>query len=106
MAARILSTMIALLLAGGAYFGMAPAAPGVNLLFVLFLFAAFVLWFEWESIAAGYSYLREREAPRGGSVPFPLIRIGPLLRRKPPPAEPDPEKPPEKKPGSDRRGRS
>jgi hypothetical protein len=106
MAARIISTLIALLLAAGAYFGVAPGTPGINLVFVLFLFVAFILWFEWESIEAGYSYLREREGPRGKGLQFPLTRLAPLLRGTPSRDKADGEEPPPaKKPDSDPRRR-
>ncbi len=101
MVARILSTLVALGLAGGAYFGVAPAAPGVNLLFVFLLFVAFLLWFEWETIEAGYSYLDEGEGPSRRDLLLPLTRFAPLLRRTPPRPKDHPEEPQGEKGGSE-----
>ena len=80
MAGRIFSTLAALCVAAVAFCGAGPPPAGINLPCVLFLFVAFVVWFEWGSIGEGYSYLREnrRAGNRGSDVM--LVRMGPLAR--------------------------
>ncbi|HJU16045.1 MAG TPA: hypothetical protein VJ770_06215 [Stellaceae bacterium] len=80
MGARIVPTIIALLLAAGAFCGAGPAPAGINLFGVLFLFVAYVTWFEWEAIRGGYSHLGENGEGRQLALMF--IRLGPILSRK------------------------
>jgi len=82
MARRILATLAALIVAAVAFCG-AGAPAGINLPGVLFLFVAFVLWFEWGSIREGYCYLEDnrRAGIRGSDVM--IVRMGPLTRRGP-----------------------
>jgi apolipoprotein N-acyltransferase len=80
MARRVLFTVIALLLAVSAFYNADPA-PDVNLFGVLFLFFAFVVWFYWKEIQAGYSYLEERGAPRLGTS-LMLVRFAPMYLRE------------------------
>jgi len=80
MARRVLFTTIALLLALCA-FGTADPAPDVNLFGVLFLFFAFIVWFCWQEIQAGYSYLEERGTPRL-ETSLMFIRFAPMYLRE------------------------
>ena len=80
MARRVLFTIIALLLAGNAFYGADPV-PDVNLFGVLFLFFAFIVWFCWDEIQAGYSYLEDRGAPRQPPS-LMLIRFAPMYLRE------------------------
>lgn len=81
MLRRVFLTIVALSLAGAA-FGGADPTPDVNLFGVLFLFFAFVVWFCWDDIQAGYAYLDEsgtsREAPTG----LMFIRFAPMHLRE------------------------
>jgi hypothetical protein len=80
VAARLFLTVGALLLAVGAFQGAGPAPAGINLFDVLFLFAAYIVWFEWGAIREGYSYLGES----GGRGRFDLmfVRLGPVIIKK------------------------
>jgi hypothetical protein len=81
MARKVFLTALALSLAGAAFAGADPS-PDVNLFGVLFLFFAFVAWFCWDDIQAGYSYLDEcgvaREPPSG----LMFIRFAPMHLRE------------------------
>ncbi len=77
MARRVIYTIAALLLAGSA-FDNADPQPDINLFGVLFLFLAFVVWFCWDDIQAGYSYLEESPTPRRQRSALMFTRVMPL----------------------------
>lgn len=80
MASRLFLTALALLLALGAFCGAGPVPAGPNLFGVLFLFMGWIVWFEWGSIQAGYSYLEESGGL--GRLDLMLVRLGPLMLKK------------------------
>lgn len=79
MAVRTLTTLLALLLAGGAFCGLGPEPAGVNAFGVLLLFGAWVAWYGWESIQEGYSYQRENAAANRNGADLMAVRLGPVL---------------------------
>ena len=81
MVRRVLFTVVALLLAVAAFSGADPT-PDVNLFGVLFLFFAFVAWFCWQDIQAGYAYLEEAGIPRYESSGLMFIRFAPMYLRE------------------------
>jgi hypothetical protein len=81
MARRLLFTSIAVLLSATAFTGADPT-PDVNLFGVLFLFFAFVVWFYWKDIEAGYSYLEDSGIPRYESSGLMFIRFAPMYLRE------------------------
>jgi hypothetical protein len=81
MARRVFLTLLFLFLAGAA-FAAADPRPDINLFGVLFLFVAFVAWFCWDQIEAGYSYLDECGASRGILSGVLLIRFAPMHLRE------------------------
>jgi hypothetical protein len=80
MAARLFYTVVALLLAFGAFYGAGPVPAGINLFGVLFLFVAWIIWFEWGEIREGYSYLGETGGRRRLDLMF--VRLGPVIIRR------------------------
>lgn len=80
MIARVLLTVLALLLACNAFWS-AEAIPDVNLFGVLFLFLAYVVWFYWKEIQSGYAYLGERRELGHSGGGLILIRFAPMLLR-------------------------
>ncbi len=81
MARRVLFTILALVLAASAFSGADPR-PDVNLFGVLFLFFAFVAWFHWKDIQAGYTYLEESGVPRYESTGLMFLRFAPMYLRE------------------------
>jgi hypothetical protein len=81
MARRLLFTILALVLAGTAFDGADPV-PDVNLFGVLFLFLAFVVWFCWEEIEAGYAYLEDTGASCNPPSGLMFIRFAPMHLRE------------------------
>jgi hypothetical protein len=81
MARRVFFTVLALVLAFSAFYS-ADAAPEVNLFAVLFLFSAFVVWFCWHDIQAGYAYLEDSGVPRFETSGLMAIRFAPLHLRE------------------------
>lgn len=81
MARRVFFTGVALLLAVAAFCGADPEMD-VNLFGVLFLFAAFVVWFGWDEIQAGYAYLEDQGRPRKVPSGLMFIRFAPMLLRE------------------------
>ena len=81
MLRRAFYTVLALLLAASA-FDNADPHPDVNLFGVLFLFIAFIVWFYWHDIIAGYSYLDERRVPRYEGTGLMFIRFAPMYLRE------------------------
>ncbi|HVB18528.1 MAG TPA: hypothetical protein VNF04_18515 [Stellaceae bacterium] len=81
MVRRVFYTFLALALAGSA-FDNADPKPDVNLFGVLFLFMAFVVWFYWHDIIAGYSYLDEGRAPRYERTGLMFVRFAPMYLRE------------------------
>jgi hypothetical protein len=77
MARRVIFTIAALLLAGSA-FANADPQPDINLFGVLFLFFAFIAWFCWDDIQAGYSYLEEGGTPHRQHSALMFTRVAPL----------------------------
>jgi hypothetical protein len=77
---RLLFTGIFLLLAGSAFSGADPV-PDVNLFGVLFLFFAYVIWFNWKDILAGYSFLDEAGLIRQQISRLIVIRFAPMYVR-------------------------
>ncbi|MGE5271943.1 MAG: hypothetical protein ACM3JG_19975 [Thiohalocapsa sp.] len=78
---RVLFTVAALFLSVSAFSGADPS-PDVNLFGVLFLFFAFIAWFCWQDIEAGYAYLEDRGLPRDESTGVMSIRFAPLYLRE------------------------
>jgi hypothetical protein len=81
VARRLFFTIAALLLAGSAFCSADPQ-PDVNLFGVLFLFFAFVVWFCWNDIQAGYSYLEDSGMPRYERTGLMLLRFAPMYLRE------------------------
>ena len=81
MARRVFLTALCLLLAGAAFAGADPT-PDVNLFGVVFLFFAFGVWFCWDHIQAGYSYLDECGGSRELLSGVLLIRFAPMHLRE------------------------
>lgn len=81
MVRRVLFTVLALVLAAMAFLGADPT-PDVNLFGVLFLFFAFIAWFCWPDIQAGYAYLEEAGIPRYESSGLMFIRFAPMYLRE------------------------
>src|SRR5207302_1382016 len=81
MARRLLFTSVALLLSATA-FGGADPTPDVNLFGVLFLFFAFIAWFYWKDIEAGYAYLEDTQIPRSENSGLMFIRFAPMYLRE------------------------
>jgi apolipoprotein N-acyltransferase len=81
MVRRVLFTVVALSLAATAFFGADPT-PDVNLFGVLFLFFAFIVWFCWRDIEAGYAYLDDTGTPRYESTGLMALRFAPMYLRE------------------------
>lgn len=81
MVRRLFFTILALFLAVVAFCGADPA-PSINLFGVLFLFVAFIVWFFWEEIQAGYSYLEDSGVSRYEPTGVMLIRFAPMHIRE------------------------
>lgn len=81
MVRRVFFTMLSLLLAAAAFSGADPA-PDVNLFGVLFLFFAFVAWFHWKEIQAGYAYHADKGDKGNAHIPLMIVRLGPMLIRE------------------------
>lgn len=77
MARRVFYTALALVLAASA-FCTADPKPDVNLFGVMFLFFAYVVWFYWEDIQAGYAYLDDRGTPRREGTELMFLRFAPM----------------------------
>jgi hypothetical protein len=73
-------TILSLVLAAAAFLSADPS-PDINLFGVLFLFFAFVAWFAWGDIQAGYAYQAERRE-QTNTIPLMLVRLGPMLIRE------------------------
>jgi hypothetical protein len=80
MARRALFTILAVVLAGAAFDGADPA-PDINLFGVLFLAVAYLVWFHWHEIEAGYAYLDD-DAARPPASGLMLIRFAPMHLRE------------------------
>ena len=80
MARRVLFTFVALLLAARAFYSADPV-PDLNLFGVMFLFFAFISWFCWGEIQAGYAYQEDRGAPRHPTS-LMFIRFAPMYLRE------------------------
>lgn len=85
MVRRILSTLAALIVAAAAFCGAGQPA-GINLAGVLFLFIAYVIWFEWAAIREGYSCRQNGGQAEDRGSDLMLVRMGPLTRRESDPA--------------------
>lgn len=81
MVRRVLFTVLALILAASAFSGADPT-PDVNLFGVLFLFLAFIVWFCWDDIQAGYAYQEDNGLMRRESCGLILIRFAPMYLRE------------------------
>ena len=81
MARRVFYTSLALFWAGTAFYG-ADRKPDVNLFGVMFLFFAYVVWFYWEDIQAGYAYLDDSGQKRNAPIGLMLIRLAPMYLRE------------------------
>ena len=81
MLRRIFYTLLTLVLAGSAFLNADPQ-PDINLFGVLFLFVAFLVWFYWDDIQAGYAYHEERRMPRGEATGLMLVRFAPMYLRE------------------------
>lgn len=76
MARRALFTILAVVLAGTA-FDNADPVPDVNLFGVIFLAIAYIVWFFWGDIQAGYAYIDD-DASHRQRPGLMLIRMGPM----------------------------
>ena len=81
MARRVVFTIISLLLAACAFYNADPT-PDVNLFGVLFLFFAFIVWFCWNEIQAGYAYLEDAGVPRYETSGLMFLRFAPMYLRE------------------------
>lgn len=81
MARRVFFTILAVLLALGAFDGADPT-PRINLFGVMFLFFGFVVWFYWAEIEAGYAYLDDNGAPRAVPCGLMFVRFAPMYLRE------------------------
>ncbi len=81
MVRRVFYTVLALGLAGSAFYSADPK-PDVNLFGVMFLFFAFIVWFYWHDIIAGYAYLEERSVPRSEKTGLMFLRFAPMYLRE------------------------
>jgi hypothetical protein len=82
MAARIICSAIALLVAGCGFFDTTPAQP-LDPVGVLFLTLAGLIWFGWEPIHETYAYHRDMRSEYGGRTAPMLYRLEPSLRFRP-----------------------
>ncbi len=80
MVRRVVYSLLSLGLAGSAFYGADPM-PDVNLFGVMFLFFAFVVWFCWADIEAGYSYLEDHGPPGYEGSGLLLVRFAPMHLR-------------------------
>jgi hypothetical protein len=78
MARKVFFTIVALLLAGNA-FDNADPHPDINLFGVLFLFFAFIAWFCWDDILAGYAYQDESGTPLRHHRTLMFTRVAPMM---------------------------
>jgi hypothetical protein len=78
MLRRSFFTIVALLLAGGAFRDADPQ-PDINLFGVFLLFFAFIAWFCWDDIQAGYAYLEESGTPHRQHSALLFTRVAPLM---------------------------
>lgn len=75
MAARILLTIAALLLAAGGFFGAAPSPAGpLDPFGILFLFVSGVIWLAWDSVREAFD----------NRADLMIVRLGPMARHKDP----------------------
>ena len=81
MARRLLFTVLAVVLAGAAFYGADPQ-PDVNLFGVVFLSFAYIAWFGWRDIEAGYAYLDDSGVPRYENSGLMFIRFAPMYLRE------------------------
>ena len=81
MVRRLFYTFLALVLSVSAFCSADPA-PDVNLFGVMFLFFAFIAWFYWQDIEAGYSYLEDSGVPRYESTGLMFVRFAPMYLRE------------------------
>jgi len=81
MIRRVIFTVLALALALGAFSGADPQ-PDVNLFGVLFLFFAYIVWFCWWDIQAGFSYIDDTGVPRYENSGLMMIRFAPMYLRE------------------------
>jgi hypothetical protein len=81
MVRRVFFTSLALVLAGVAFDGADPQ-PDVNLFGVLFLFCAYVTWFYWNEMRAGYLNIDDSGMPRYEGSGLMMIRFAPMYLRE------------------------
>ena len=81
MVRRLFFTILSLLLAAAA-FSEADPEPDINLFGVLFLFFAFVAWFHWKEIQAGYAFHADGDEQSNTTIPLMVVRLGPMLIRE------------------------
>ncbi len=91
MAARMIFTALALVLAAVAFLGGGPGTGGpLDPFGILFLFASGLIWLGWEAIQESYSYFRDAGKTGRERPDLPIIRMGPMIikgitAKKPPP---------------------
>ncbi len=78
MAARILCTGAALLLAAFGFFGNPIVANPLNPFGIVFLLVSGVVWFAWDMIGDAYAF-REEVCPNNGRAFLQTVRLGPVL---------------------------
>jgi hypothetical protein len=81
MVRRVFFTSLALVLAGAAFNGADPQ-PDINLFGVLFLFCAYIVWFYWKEMQAGYSHIDDTMVPRYEGSGLMMIRFAPMYLRE------------------------
>jgi hypothetical protein len=80
MAARMIFTALALILAAVAFLGGGPGTGGpLDPFGILFLFASGLIWLGWEAIQEGYSYFRDAGKSGKERPDLPIIRMGPMI---------------------------
>lgn len=81
MGARVISTIAAVLMAAGAFWGAGPTEGGLLDPFaILFLLVAILTWYEWDLIEDGFST---------GPMDFMFVRAALFLKNKVQPKAPD-----------------
>jgi hypothetical protein len=78
---RVFFTGLALVLAGAAFDGADPQ-PDVNLFGVLFLFCAYIVWFYWNEMRAGYLHIDDSGMSRFEGSGLMMIRFAPMYLRE------------------------
>jgi hypothetical protein len=80
VAARIIFTGVAIVLAAVAFLGGGPGSGGpLDPFGILFLFASGLIWLGWDAIRDSYGYFREPGKMGKDCADLPIIRLGPMI---------------------------